>query len=327
MTFADLLNAIFSRALESGLIPPDVRGGPAIGRYGQDRVHVSPSASQESGKGSTIIGTFGPTFIDSFVPAGPLKSWENRLRERLGTIGSTESPLIWREKTTPAGRSISRLVPSTRRTNETEFTGARWPTVTTTEIVDEDFHARQTERRLRSAGAAKGGCGPTLGNVMNMAAMWQTVKASDGEKGCPNGWYSGVISIPLPSQMHRSTWATVTARDHRSGKASQMTHDHNARPLNEQMTPPSGLSTLNTNGSSATTEKSGVPNPEHPCWLMGLPDAYLCGAVWATRFSRGSRKKSSGPISKQMDSPLARVRLAQQTLAASRMTTAPPDEL
>lgn len=73
-------------------------------------------------------GICGRTTFASSVPAGPLSSWESRLRERLATIGSTEFDLIWREKTTPAGQSISRLAPLTRRISDNASTGSPWPT-------------------------------------------------------------------------------------------------------------------------------------------------------------------------------------------------------
>ena len=38
-------------------------------------------------------------------------------------VGSTEFPLIWKEKATPAGRSISRLAPSMRRTSDSGSIG------------------------------------------------------------------------------------------------------------------------------------------------------------------------------------------------------------
>ena len=49
----------------------------------------------------------------------------------------------------------------------------------------------------------------------------------------------------------RQTWATATARDWRSGKASQATHDKNSRPLSERV--------------------GGLLNPNWVEWLMGWP--------------------------------------------------------
>ncbi len=77
-----------------------------------------------------IQGTCGPTFLASSEPAGPLSSWVSKLQKKLGALGSTESPLIWKEITTPQGRSIFQLAPSTRRTFVSASTGAPWSTPT-----------------------------------------------------------------------------------------------------------------------------------------------------------------------------------------------------
>lgn len=58
----------------------------------------------------------------------PLYLWEQRLKERLASIGSTESALIWTRSVTPQGFPISRLAVSTRHTNGTGYTGSQWST-------------------------------------------------------------------------------------------------------------------------------------------------------------------------------------------------------
>ena len=71
-----------------------------------------------------IQGIYGPTFTDLLPPPNQVSSLVNRLVLNLGMIGSTESPLTWKVKTTNAKRSIYRLVPSTRPTRETDYTGS-----------------------------------------------------------------------------------------------------------------------------------------------------------------------------------------------------------
>lgn len=112
-----------------------------------------------------IQGICGRTFIASSVPEGPLSSWENRLRERLAAVGSTESALIWRKAAMPDGQSISRLAPSTRHSNGTDFTGSLWQTPVATELT---------------RGPAKYAQGGTpLRSVMAMTAMWPTCTVAD----------------------------------------------------------------------------------------------------------------------------------------------------
>ena len=65
-------------------------------------------------------------------------------------------------------------------------------------------------------------------------------------------------------------FATPTARDWRSGKASQATHDKNSRPLSEQV--------------------GGMLNPPFVEWLMGYPLGWTDLDASATVSSRKSRK-------------------------------------
>lgn len=348
--------------LESGRTHSDRPDGQTIEKSGAAPRRANRSVSPDGKKERMIRGICGPTFFDSSMPVDPPDSLANRLVVRLGMIGSTESSLIWKAKTTPAGRTIFRLAPLMRRTSETDCTGMRntWPTPTTFERMSE-----RAKFNRPTSGPSRGGCTMGLGDVMELA-NWSTPRSSDGEKGGPNQNF-GAGGQPLPAQMHQATWpktdlrstwptkadadgghlsrsggrsnelllkgmlkanwrtpqnrktaggsysdpaaaaaritsghqvnledqmvaqwATPTTRDFRSGKASDATHARNARPLNEQMTPPSGTT---PSGSYATTEKRGVPNPVFPCWLQGLPEEYLCGGRWVTPSARRSRSK------------------------------------
>ena len=132
-----LPNAISSPEAGCGASPPALPDGPTTARSGQARARASRSASQEKAQAPVTHGTCGPTSFASSVPAGPLSSWESRLRERLAMVGSTEFPLIWKEKATPAGRSISRLAPSMRRTSDSGSIG--WPTPTSRDGKDGSY--------------------------------------------------------------------------------------------------------------------------------------------------------------------------------------------
>ncbi len=121
-----------SLALGSGRSPAKWPGGSDL--FGPPHAPASPSASPAKGLVETIQDICGPTSFDSPAPLGPLSSWVNRLQARLATIGSTESPLIWKEKATPAGRSIYRLAPSTPRTGVSGSIGSPWPTPTVADI-------------------------------------------------------------------------------------------------------------------------------------------------------------------------------------------------
>ena len=107
-----------------GILP---LGGPAtLPTKPFGRVHAPASRSRTPAKEPElpIQGIYGPTFTDLLPPPNQVSSLVNRLVLNLGMIGSTESPLTWKVKTTNAKRSIYRLVPSTRPTREIDYIGS-----------------------------------------------------------------------------------------------------------------------------------------------------------------------------------------------------------
>ena len=60
-------------------------------------------------------------------------------------------------------------------------------------------------------------------------------------------------------------WATPSARDWRSGSASEETHDRNARPLSEQVTRHESAAG-HTHESSEDRHRSGHGKPHGSCW-------------------------------------------------------------
>ena len=355
-----------SPAAASGPSQPGSPDGPTPDLFGPPPARASRSRKPGSNAVLLMNGICGPTYSDSCAQSGPLFSWENRLRERLGMVGSTESALIWREKVTPAGRSISRLAPWTPPTSGTGSTGSRWPSPTSsvggvepegatgrklqTHMVRSEpgrwptpncptggrtmtFEEAVTQRKRTDGSKAQ----LNLENAMLHLAGWSTPRASDGEKGGPNQSF-GAGGTPLPSQMHRATWVTPSTRDWKDspGMATQRedgrsrldqlprqmaatwptprASDNDQGPTNREKILAAGSSwlgqnrgaTLSTalhmahsgptpNGSSATTEKRGAPNPDFACWLMGFPDEWIAGVSRAMRSYRSSRRRSSKP--------------------------------
>lgn len=134
LTCDDFGNVTFSPASADGASPPDSPDGPTTASSGPVPRRASRSRSPAKAKPRLTIGTCGPTFFDSPVPDGPLSSWESRLRRRLARTGSTECSLTWKASATPAGRPLSRLVPSMRPTDGTGC--GLWPTPTTRDWKD-----------------------------------------------------------------------------------------------------------------------------------------------------------------------------------------------
>lgn len=158
-----------------------------------------------------------------------------------------------------------------------------------------------TKPRLKLLGEARAAAGwstPTAGlhNIGERLQSFESRRQRNLEKGI-NGNGQGT---PLGVQVKMvSGWATPSARDWRSGKASQETLDHNARPLNEQVVAftPCGK---DGSGSSAPTESSGVLHPAFPFSLLGLPLSFLehCPPP-ATRSRRRSPRSSSSRAKKR----------------------------
>lgn len=275
-----------------------------------------------------IQGICGRTFIASSVPDGPLSLWESRLRERLATVGSTESALIWKAKDTPAGQSISRLAVSTRHTNGTGSTGSLYPTPTTSTGGDNSNSAAVKDR----------GHGNNLQGVMT-AAHWITASARDwkdtpgmateaGERNRvdqlprqmaqePQAFHPTPLSLSFKDSHQPGTNRTIermraympittwpTAQSSLSYQEDPAKHDarkdrmqqKHGRYQGENL--PTLMGAIETeptgpmpNGSPATTAKRGAPNPVFAFWLMGFPAEWISGALEAMQLYRRPRRK------------------------------------
>jgi hypothetical protein len=237
----------------------DLLDGLTTDRCGQGAALASHFQSQEREPVKTIQGTCGPTSFASFAPVGPLSSWASRLQERLATVGSTELPLIWKEKTTPAGRSIFRLAPSMRRTSDSGSIGAPWPTPQ---------------------------AGTPSQNGYNEAGSTDFSRKVDvivGVRQTPNG--------------PRTTWPTPTVNDSRNGANATATRHtpcskhHSGTTLVDA----TRLSGQTPNGEQAQTANRGVLNPEFVFWLMGFPKEWQASASRAMQLFRKWPQRSSVP--------------------------------
>lgn len=125
-------------------------------------------------------------------------------------VGSTEFPLIWKEKATPAGRSISRLAPSMRRTSDSGSIGWASPNA-----QDRQSHnpTRWLERRAEHAAKGVNLQEPLSRQAQMFTMTWATPKASDGE-GSRMTKTEGGGNAHLPIQARESAaWHTPLARD------------------------------------------------------------------------------------------------------------------
>lgn len=285
MTLPGIGNATSLPGWVAGPSPPVSPDGQKTGKSGQPLAHASRSRSQAKAPELLMRGTYGPTFSASPVPGGPLSSWENRLRQRLARIGSSECDLTWKASAMSDGVLLSRLVPSTPRTVEIDsgllLEAAYWPT-----CAARDWKSESATPEFY----AKWSANPKGKTLPMMLALWSTPLASDGEKGGPNQSF-GAGWQPLPAQaFHAAMWPTATAVDGARGLTTRP--QDTGIPLPQRVGQVLGMAPA---GSSATTAKRGVLNPAFPCWLMGYPLAHLsCGAMAMQLFPK-SRRKSSAP--------------------------------
>lgn len=197
--------------------------GPTTGELPALPAHASRGQTSALARVPMIQGICGRTYFELSETRRPqdggfLSLWENRLADRLAMVGSTESALIWQRKVTPAGRSISRLAPSTLRSNGTDCSGLR-------------YWVAPSARDWKDS--------------LNMAT-----EGPEKRPEAPKFW---------PDRRKRTD------------------------QLPRQMIA-CGRGGLVPDGSTVVlTANSAAPNPAFACWLMGIPRAWLSGALQAMR--------------------------------------------
>jgi len=152
---------------------------------------------------------------------------------------STRCYLTWKVSTTPGKRLLFRLAVSMPSTKEIEY-----GLLPTARATDGEKGSRTADGALREL---KRGRNKDLGML---AALWPTLHGN-----C----YTGAGTQGRMGGLNLQTavmYATPSARDWRSGKASEETHNRNSRPLSEQV---------------GKLENGGQLNPEFVEWLMGFP--------------------------------------------------------
>lgn len=221
------VSATSSPASAAGGEPCASPAGPTTDLFGRALVPVSPSASPAEAVAPTTSATCGPSSTGSSASAALQSSLASRLRERLGSAGSTECSLIWKEAVTPAGRRLCRLAVSARRTEGngsglwrspkagegmgrySQVNGKRYPALW--DQAKEAVALWPTPTSLAPAKDGNNEAGNSAGLVaIRKHALWSTPRASDGEKGGPNQSF-GAGGSPLPAQAAQTLWPTMRA--------------------------------------------------------------------------------------------------------------------
>ncbi len=122
-TLSDTHSAISSPGSASGLTRSGEQDGQMTARSGPVPAHASLSARQAKEQGLLTSGTYGRTSTGLLKTADLQSSLASRLRARTDLAGSTLYKLTWKDRVTPAGRSIPALRASARRISDSGCIG------------------------------------------------------------------------------------------------------------------------------------------------------------------------------------------------------------
>lgn len=257
-----------------GPTPSVLPAGQMALPFGPGPVHVSRSREPARALVSPTTATFGRHGSSSSASAALASCLESRLRDRLGSRGSTLFSLTWNVKATPSGRPILQRRAAALRTSGNGSTSsgswiAGWPTP-----------------------SSETGLYETL-------PKWAARMMSSPDRP---------IHMPMHIVAKMSGWSTPTAMVGR-GTPEQFLERKRKAGIRELLSDLAHQVAALTPGSPATGSSTSTAscdrlNPDHARWLMGYPEAWSAAApgrdsgssaATATRSSRRSPPSGSAP--------------------------------
>ena len=198
-TLPDSGNVIFSPESESDPMPCVAQDGRMTVPSGQVPVLASLSARQAKERGLLTSGTCGPRSSVSSASAALTSFLASRLQALTALHGSTLYRLTWKQRTTPAGRSIPALRASVPRTSDNGCTG--WPTPRSA-AAGPDF----TISNRKNSG------GLSLQTAAQFAG-WPTPRSVESGHGTGNPARAFNRKARIEDTVFLADWVTPSARD------------------------------------------------------------------------------------------------------------------
>jgi len=212
----DLFSAIFLPDLAAGAAPLALPVGPQTDLFGQVLAHASRLVLPAQATALPTSATSGLSGLNSSASVALTLSLVSKLKQRLTTDGSTLFNLTWREKVTPAGRLVYRLVASAPRTSDKD--SGSWATPTTRDHKDT---GNLENSRIRKDGTIRN---DTVPRQAFGVASWPTPTAATNlehaaaaEKEMNRKTNGGGAMSKLTVVCHLASWPTPLVQDSKHG--------------------------------------------------------------------------------------------------------------
>lgn len=287
----------------AGPMPSSLPDGLQTDLFGQALAPASPFPPQEDKAALLTSGIFGLDGFGSSASVALTQSLANRLRERLGSDGSTEFSQTWKRKVTPAGRRYWAHTASARRTSDSGYSG--WPTPNALEFgaIAETTLARREKYKEKWGNG--NGFGLTLGQAVAFFAGWPSPGSQDTNRTL-EAWEAANVQktaqgihlqkcLSITAQLEG---ATPTQRDHKDVSDPATWNCTEERERFDQLGRQCHLGSM-PSGSPASTARRGALSPLFSLWLMLGSVSAVC--AWASCAPAGKNGRRAAACSEEAE--------------------------